>query len=148
MRGTILNTSIFLLFLVGLSCSNDDTAKQVENLLGTWKLIGYAEGDADVIVDFLNGDETVMINFEENNFSGETGRNQFFGSYSVESNKLTLNMLNTTEIAESDWGRKFMESLVQSYDEVDQDYKLTYVIKTDTLIIQYELGEYMHLKKD
>jgi heat shock protein HslJ len=62
-----------------------------------WGLISYQNADGDT-VDALTGHE-VTLEFEDGRVAGNGGCNNFFGTYTVDGNQLTISALGSTMMA-------------------------------------------------
>ncbi len=142
-------TLVFVLFLTGLlpCCSNDDNAQVSEQLTGTWIVLGYQKDGSTSLDAPLEGTEDITISFDGSTFKGNTGRNNFFGSYSIENDLLSFPSFNMTEINESDWGLRFLNAMNEAYNITTQEYLLKFDIVQEQLFIEYQTGNTLVLKK-
>lgn len=146
MKIIILNILTFILLFTLISCSTN-TDEKLESIFGKWELEGYLEGDSNQIDSQGLQSTPVTITFDKDNFNGKTPSNSFFGSYTITSDILNLNNINTTEITESNWGIRFMSALNDAYDNTNEVYILKFKVQNNVLSIEYDLGKFMVFKK-
>ena len=142
----IISTLLFLIF-GAFSCNNDNSTAKQTNLLGTWELIQYEDQSANTTMNPPVDVDPVVITFMDSKFEGDTGRNTFFGDYIAESGILLLLEYNTTEIAESEWGGMFADSIVSTYNDNEQNYRMPFSVEDNALKIEYEPSKFMLFKK-
>ncbi|CAG2532805.1 Heat shock protein HslJ [Maribacter dokdonensis] len=142
-------TLVFVLFLTSLfpSCSNEDDAQVSEQLTGTWLVLGYQNDGSTSLDTPPDGTEEITISFDGSAFNGNTGRNNFSGSYSIENDFLSFPSINSTEVAESEWGTRFFNALNEAYNSTSQEYLLKFDIVQGQLIIEYQTGNTLVLRK-
>ncbi|WP_445737325.1 META domain-containing protein [Mariniflexile sp.] len=109
--------------------------------------LGYFKNNTNQIDSEGYDNTPVTITFNEDTFSGNTPRNSFFGEYIMNKDLLTFNQINTTEIAESDWGIRFTNALNGAYNATLDDYILKYSFKNNFLNIEYSSGNFMKFKR-
>lgn len=136
-----------------ISCNEDDRKSQETNVLGTWKLMSFVnESNGSILVanDFSNSPEITITFNQELNFTGNTGRNNFFGKYSISETEklLTFKNFSTSEVNESEWGNLFYESLNLNYNQQTENWENTYEIKQENILkVFYSKQEYMTFEK-
>jgi len=125
--------------------SDIDAYASENELYGIWQLVKFT--DTSTMAETVQNDKEkpIEITFYETNYNGSTTRNQFFGVFMTEGNNLILKELNTTEVAESEWGNRFYDSLQKLYSTEEKHYLIPYSITMDTLKFEYEPSKFMVL---
>ncbi|MFN3137121.1 MAG: hypothetical protein ACE37L_05510 [Allomuricauda sp.] len=135
---------VFLSFL-SFGCSENDEVIN-ETLLGSWELMAYYNQSTGEMRNPPSGSDSIRITFQENEFQGTTGRNTFFGDYTTELSTLSLLSLNGTEIAESEWGILFFQTIASTYDSDQELFFMEYNIENNILNIEYDESNLMRFK--
>jgi hypothetical protein len=143
----ILKISMLLFVLVSVtSCNDVDSINKEVDLLGTWELKQYYNKSTDTFVNVPDNADPVVITFKEGIFEGNTGRNTFFGDYITESDVLLLLEYATTEVAESEWGGKFADTIVSTYNSSNKQYQMLFSVDGNTLKIEYKPTLFMYFE--
>jgi len=138
-------TVILFLSLLSLGCSEDDELVN-ETLLGSWELVNYYNEATDEINKPPSGSDPISITFEETDFQGSTGRNNFFGDYNSELNDLSFVSFVGTEIVESEWGTLFFQTIASTYDSEEELFVMKFNIENNLLIIEYNQSRFMRFR--
>lgn len=139
--------AILLTVILLASCSDSEVKGQTENnLIGTWELKKY-EGGTDTLLTPPENAEPILISFTENEFNGNTGRNDFFGSYNIKASILVFLQFGITEINETTWGLKFSNSLVKTFNNTTENYEIPFLIDGENLRFEYIEGLFMYFEK-
>lgn len=141
-----MKTLAILLVILLTSCSDNELEGQYENLIGTWELIKY-EGGTDTLLIPPENAEPILITFTESKFNGTTGRNEFFGNYNIKNSVLVFLLFGITEIAETDWGNKFGNSLAKTFNNTNKYHEIPFLIDGDNLKFEYSDGLFMNFEK-
>lgn len=136
---------ILFLSLLCLGCSEDDEVVN-ETLLGSWELVDYYDQATDETTNPPSGSDTIRITFEETDFQGSTGRNTFFGDYTSELNDLSFVSFAGTEIAESEWGTLFFQTIASTYDSDSELFTMKFSLENNMLIIEYNQSRFMRFR--
>ena len=129
--------SVFLLLFLIVGCSDSDSGEQTDQLMGTWKLQAFEDTANNVTTPIPDTAEDILILFRDSDFKGTTGRNTYKGTYTADSKNLTFLELGTTEVGESEWGKKYADAFVAAYDNTTKKYVMSYSILENTLKINY-----------
>ena len=144
----ILKKALLIFILIGIiSCNNENTMDKDYAITGRWELHQYFNQSTGVFTDAPEDADSIEITFRDKTFDGYTGRNTFFGNYFITSKALTLMEYGTTEVAESEWGMKFTDAIVSSYDSENEKFKMLYNIEDSTLKIEYHPNKFMVFDK-
>ncbi len=139
-----MRTSVILIFVLlfgNFSCGIDgSTDRQDVGLVGTWILVAYEDLEAGTIENSPDNVDEIRIEFSDSVFSGKTGRNDFFGSYSTQNDLLILAELDGTEINESIWGNRFFDSIREAYNAESDDFEINYSLNGEFLKMEYKNG--------
>lgn len=127
-----------------LSCSDKNEENLKSSLVGTWELTAYQNIENDIILPPTDI-TPVKIVFNENRFEGNTGVNEFLGTYTISAKQLTLATFGITEIAETEWGEKFLNALNKTY--VEGIYQMPFIIENQVLKIEYLPAQFMCFSK-
>ncbi|TLF47028.1 hypothetical protein [Maribacter aurantiacus] len=136
---------IVFLSLLSIGCSKDEEFIN-ETLLGKWELIAYYDQSTRETKNPPIGSDSIKITFEIGDFQGSTGRNTFFGNYISELSNLSLLSLNGTEIAESEWGTLFFQTITSTYNSNQELFIMEYTIERNILNIEYAESRFMLFK--
>ncbi|WP_310994328.1 hypothetical protein [Aequorivita marina] len=143
-----------IVFTSILGCSSDKSISQNDRLFGEWKLMKFISSDGTVLTanDFENSKDITIEFNTDFNYMGETGYNDFFGSYSLNMGKdtkdtLILKKVHRSEANESGWGSLFFDKLRLNYDPSTQYTILFYQVRPTELRIFYSEDDYMYLEK-
>ena len=138
--------SILSLIFLLISCDKESEEK-LESIIRKWELVGYFSDNSTQIESEGFENIPVTITFNKDTFDGNTPNNSFFGIYDMDTNILILNQVNTTEVAESDWGIRFTNSLNQAYDDSLDNYILKYLVDKQTLSMEYNFDNFMKFNR-
>jgi heat shock protein HslJ len=141
-----------LLVLALLGCNKDENKLQIEDLLiDEWTLLSFINelDGISIYQDDLDNDGTITLNIKEDStYSGNTGRNTYWGTYSLNISETVLifSNFNTTLVAETEWGSMYVSNLTfnfdpqtQTIDNLEKDFE----VSNDTLKIYYSDSEFM-----
>lgn len=139
---------VFVLFagmLFGsFSCAEEsDTDNPDYGLKGSWVLIGYENFNTGSIEYPPENASKIWLELLGSEVIGNTGRNDFYGSYRVQKDSLIVAALNGTEINESSWGARFLDSIRQSYSLNSDSFELKYSLNMDLLKVEYKSGQFL-----
>ncbi len=133
-----LKPILFLVFgLICFSCSEDKVSTEQMELMGAWELLRFENESSDELLLPSAQDAIISLVFQNNDFNGKTGRNSYFGKYSVVPSELTLMEFTITEVAETAWGQKYLDAINESYSRNTQNYLLDFSVESDTLTLYY-----------
>ena len=90
-----------------------------------------------------NSIPNVLIGFDEHNFYGFSGLNNYFGRYEKNGNKIKLEKLGSTLMAGSDKVMKMETEYLNKIENVQ-----TYSIEEDILILKLNDGEILKYKEN
>ena len=130
-----------------LGCSETEKDLDNNNLIGTWELIKFENSDTGDFSEPPESAEKILITFKEDEFQGTTGRNNYFGKYENNHPRLIFSEFGITEIGESEWGNKFSNAIVQTYDQQNQIFNMQYLIKGTLLKLEYDNSEFLVFEK-
>jgi len=147
MRNILMISTLLFVLVNVISCSNNDSINKEVNLLGTWELKQYFNKSTNTSINVPDNAAPVVITFKEVKFKGNTGRNTFFGDYITESDLLLLLEYATTEVAESEWGGKFADTIVSTYNSSSKKYQMFFSIEDNILKIEYKPTLFMYFEK-
>lgn len=137
--------AILLMIFFCLGCSDDDVVTNV-TLIGSWELVSYFNESTGENINTPNRGDVIRITFKEDEFDGSTARNTFFGEYASGRGSLTFLSLNGTEVAESEWGMRFYQTIASTYDSSREAFIMNYAIDGNILNIGYETSKVMKFK--
>ena len=126
------NFFLLLFFSFFLSCSESDKLSE-SALIGTWELVQIEDKLHNETFVASDNSEKFVIIFEESEFEGSTGRNQFFGDYKATTKNLSFSEFGISEVAESEIGNEFNKALGTMYDADSDEYSMIYSIENDIL---------------
>lgn len=121
-----------VLLLIG--CSDDDG--NGSPLLGNWELMIIKNDGLYTSPE----DESLVIEFEESEYTGRTDANEFGGDYSIRGNTIFLTDSYTSEVGDTAWGNMFYEALRTTYDEEEESAEFSYNLTSDMLVLSSEEG--------
>lgn len=110
------------------------------------ELVSYFNESTGETINPHGSGDVIRITFKEDEFDGSTARNTFFGEYASGTSSLTLLSLNGTEVAESEWGMRFYQTIASTYDSSQEAFILQYAIEGNILNIVYETSKVMKFK--
>jgi len=150
-----MKSILFIVFsiVILLGCNKDNDRTAIENLLiGEWKLVSFVNelDGTSINEDDVENSGPITIHFKEDfSYTGNTGRNEFFGDYTLNNSETVLILLSyyRTEIGESDWGNLFVENLHLNYNPQTQHIESDFEVSTDILKIYYSDSEFMKFKR-
>src|SRR5690606_23090329 len=110
-------TLIFIVF-IALSCGNavssasgKTNSNMQSDLTGTWEFIRFEDTSRKLVRTPPEDSKTpITITFRSNKIEGSTAVNSFAGDYSLSSGQITIENLNSTLVAESPWGDRFLKA--------------------------------------
>ncbi|MCH7524804.1 MAG: hypothetical protein IIC74_07295 [Bacteroidetes bacterium] len=140
-------STLLLLFSSLISCNNDTSVNGQDDLLGTWELVQFQDETTTTIMTDLDNSGPIVITFSNKEFEGNTGRNIFFGGYIAESKVLIFLDFFTSEVNESEWGRKLYDAIGSTKSSNDNNYHMSFIIEGNTLKMEYEPTRFMHFEK-
>lgn len=146
MKKTIKSTMLFLLICL-FSCSNDATINTTESLIGTWELVEFREQTATTSMNDLDNSGSIVISFSNESFEGDSGRNGFFGDYTIQTKGLLIFDFFTSEVNESEWGQMFYDAIGLTYNSTNNNYQMSFDVVGNTLIMEYEPNRFMDFNK-
>jgi len=138
---------LIISLLLTLGCSENEKDLDNNNLIGTWELIKFENSDTGDFSEPPESADKILITFKESEFQGTTGRNNYFGKYKTNPPKLIFSEFGITEIGESEWGTKFSNAIVQTYDQQTQIFDMQYLIKGTLLKLEYDNSEFLVFEK-
>ncbi len=147
MRNILMISTLLFVLANVVSCSNNDSINKPVNLYGSWELKQYQDKTTGASITAPDNAEIIVITFKETKFEGNTGRNSFSGNYITESGVLFLLEYSTTEVAESEWGGKFTDTIVSTYNSRDKRYQMPFSIEGNILKIEYKPAQFMYFEK-
>src|SRR5690606_31781120 len=81
------------------------------NIMGTWELIRFEDTSRGMVRTPPEDSQTpIIITFTDHKIEGNTAANSFAGDYSVSSGQITIENLNSTLVAETTWGDRFLKA--------------------------------------
>ena len=139
-------TLIFIVF-IALSCGNavssasgKTNSNMQSDLTGTWEFIRFEDTSRKLVRTPPEDSKTpITITFRSNKIEGSTAVNSFAGDYSLSSGQITIENLNSTLVAESPWGDRFLKAFTNG--------TMSFLVEGDTLKIEYEDSKFMYFKK-
>lgn len=134
---------IILFVLFFSSCEKGNTN---DTLLGNWRLTGYEDTSTNTGTAPPNGSEPITITFTAAEFKGDTERNTLSAVYTLEDHVILIRNIAGTEVAESDWGRLFVDALVRPFDADSGTIRLAYVLSNNQLRIRYDENKFMNFR--
>ncbi len=138
---------LLFILLGNISCNSDDSSNNQNSLLGTWELVQFEDQTTTIIMNDLDNFGLITITFEDEEFEGTTGSNIFFGDYIVESEVLIFLKFGISEVNESEWGQKFGDAIVSTYNSNDNNYRLFFILQENILKIEYKPTEFMYFER-
>lgn len=129
--------SMILFVFLMVSCSKSDSKGQTDHLIGTWQLLEFEDTATNSSTPLPDSEADILIVFTGSDFEGTTGRNTYLGTYAADLKKLTFLEFGTTEVGESEWGKKYADAYVAAYDSDSQKYVMSYAISENILKINY-----------
>ncbi len=85
---------------------------KLEDILGEWNLEAFID-TSHCIVESIDTSSEMTINFSGDIIDGNTGRNTFNGKYQLVDDKILFPNIESTEIVETEQGRRFVQALLQ-----------------------------------
>ena len=147
---------LFIVFsiVILLGCNKDDDRTAIENLLiGEWKLVSFVnELDGTTVNENdVENSGPITIHFKEDfSYTGNTGRNEFFGDYTLNSSEKTVLIFLSSfisEAGETEWGLMYIDSLRLNYNPQTQHIEINFEVSNNTLKIYYSDNEFMKFKR-
>lgn len=133
-----------VVLVVFCGCKDDDVDKDSTSENYEWKLLriesledGSVITNQDSLVDVLL---SITINQVDTvDFDGKTPGNFFDGKFiQLEDNTLELDEFRATGTADTDWGRAFLERIVQVNSYFQHENKLELYTNSEKLLFQKE----------
>ena len=109
---------------------------EMQTLLGSWQLEAFVNRyNYSVTFPTVDVPNTCRMVFGKNNeMSGETVSNTFFGEYLLQGNKISFSEIIGTEINEPEWGAAFLDALYNTDYLTIADDKLFILSKNEWLV--------------
>lgn len=137
----------FFAFVGITSCNNEEPINNEAVILGTWELKQYVNKTTGLVVEAPKDADPIVIEFKSENFVGNTERNSFFGNYKTVSDALYLKEFASTEVVETEWGKKFMDAMVSTYNKENNKFEMLFYIEDNILKIAYKPTEFIYFEK-
>ena len=142
---------IFLLGLLIVSCSGDDTPRDTgfdRLLVGNWALLRYANAAGESILESPEDEILTEFRFQDNRtLNIQSTCNLISGDYSTTEDLIRIeNSYTTLVFCFSDWEAKLYDALRLSRNELGL-YEFGFLVDVDNLILQLSEEEFMHLEK-
>lgn len=139
-------TLIFIVF-IALSCGNAISSASGKHnsyiqseIMGTWELIRFEDISRKMVRTPPEDSKTpITITFKDHKIEGNTAANSFAGDYSLSSEQITIENLNSTLVAESIWGDRFLKAFTNG--------TMSFSVEGDALKIEYKDSKFMYFKK-
>ncbi|WP_420603330.1 META domain-containing protein [Flagellimonas sp.] len=113
-RFKLLATGIIISLLV-IGCSEDAERKIEGDIVGKWQVNAIHNSSPSGPTLGPTSGEVISITFDDNGkFTGATSVNSFKGSYSATETILLIREITTTEVADTNFGQAFYESISES----------------------------------
>lgn len=137
---------IFIIFIT-FSCGNVVSSASGKadsdiqsDIIGTWELIRFEDASRNMVRTPPEDSKTpITITFTDHKIEGNTAANSFAGDYAVSSAEIKIENLNSTLVAESPWGDRFLKAFTNG--------TMSFLVEGDTLKIEYEDSKFMYFKK-
>ena len=139
--------ALLFVFISVISCGSDNSPDNQNSLIGTWELVQFEGQTTTISMNDLDNFGLITITFEDEEFEGTTGSNIFFGDYIVESEVLIFFKFGISEVNESEWGLKFSDAIVSTYNSSDNNYRLFFTLQENILKIEYKPTEFMYFER-
>ena len=147
MRRTLFMLLVMSLSIGITSCDSSDDNASDNPVSGSWRITAIQVSQQQ-LTQFSPSDESIVITFNSGtDFTGETSANQFGGRYELDGNTLTMLEFFTTEVADTQYGRAFYESISEARVPNETFAQFGYSFDSQDLILVFGNSGEMTLEK-
>lgn len=152
MKTSFIKTTITcFLFSLIFSCNNDSETIENQNILGTWHVVAIHSSSptGPTLGPNTEEGEVISIIFPSNGeFMGTTSANSFGGRSSSTENKLFIQEMVTTEVADTSFGQAFYEAFNESINSETgfSEFEIT-IQDEDMLNLEHNGFKFLTLQK-
>ncbi len=141
---------LFILLPVWFGCSSDDSNPIVNrSILGQWRVTAVHNSSPTGPTIGPNDDEVISLTFTASGtFSGTTSANTFNGRYDATEDKLFIEELISTEVAETNFGQAFYGAFTdsQSFNNGVSEFEIV-IQNDDRFNLEYQGFKFMTLER-